>query len=121
MKEKLVREITILPLSVPVVVECAEGYDLTAEQLAWVEELAMEKMAMEDPSMKEYLSQPLSERIQKIEDKKNAEAWKKQAAYTKLEKLKEEYFTYEAIVGYLYGEENERYPSTEMLIDDECG
>lgn len=128
MKEKLVTEITILPLSVPVVVECEEGYDLTAEQLAWVEELAMKKLAMEDPAMKdpamkEYLSQPLSERIKKMEAIINAEAWKKKDAFIKLEKLEEEYLTYSAIVSDLYGEEIKWEFSTtnQYLIDDDCG
>lgn len=115
--KNLVTEIAILSFGIPVIAEFEKGKELTADQLAWLEELAM----------KEYLALPLEERIQKMENIQTADAWSQKEALEKVTEIEEECLTYREIMEDLYecqgaeNEENGQNIEELDLVEDDCG
>lgn len=99
MKENMETEIVVLSFGIPVIAQYEKNYAFSVEQLAWLEELAME----------EHLAIPISERIKNLSTNQEDESWNRKDSSMYVEQLDEELRTYQEISEYFATCEDEEF------------
>lgn len=99
MKEKMETEIKVLSFGIPVIAQNEKDYEFSVEQLAWLEELAME----------DHLAIPISERIKKIMSSQEEELWNRNVASEYVEQVQEELIAYKEVIEYFASWEEDEF------------